>query len=186
MALSQQPFPRVRVVARTDGDPLSLASPVAGVLREVDRELPMADVRTLDDVAAEALGERRFALWLFQAFAVLALALAAFGIYGMLSYLVQQRRRELGVRMALGASRARVVSMVVRDGAIVCGAGILLGLLAVPPAARALSALLFGVTGYDPFSLAVAPVVIAAAGLLACAVPAWAASRSETAVVLRE
>ncbi|RPJ59851.1 MAG: FtsX-like permease family protein, partial [Acidobacteria bacterium] len=148
--MSQQPFTGVRVVLRTEGDPLSLAGPAAAVIRRLDSELPASEVQTMEDIASDALGERRFALWLFQAFSVLALVLAAFGIYGLLAHDVQQRRRELGVRMALGATRAGLVGMVLSNGARLSALGILLGLLAAPAGLGALSALLFGVTSSDP------------------------------------
>ncbi len=184
--LAQQPFTNVRVVMGTNADPLALVSPAAAVLRDLERELPMAEVRTMADVAAEALGERRFALWLFQAFSVLALALASFGIYGMLSYGVHQRRRELGVRMALGATRARVVWMIVSDASLLCAAGIVLGLATAPLATRALSAMLFGVAGGDIPSLVIAPLLIVVFALAASIAPAWHASRAEAVAALRE
>ena len=184
--LSQQPFRNVRVVLRTGGDPLSLAGPAAGVLRRLDAELPASEVRTLEDVAAQALSERRFALWLFEAFAVLALALAAFGIYGLLAHDVQQRRRELGIRMAMGATRASVARMVMANGARLGMAGIVLGLLAAPAALGALSALLFGVTTGDPASLLAAPMILGGVAVVASAVPAWHASRAEPLAALRE
>jgi macrolide transport system ATP-binding/permease protein len=184
--LAQQPFRAVQVALRTDGDPLSLAGPASDVLRRFDRELPAAEVRTLEDIAGEALGERRFALWLFQAFAALALALAACGIYGMLAYDVQQRRRELGIRMALGATRSRVAGMVLSHAAWLCGAGIALGVTVAPAAMRMLSSLLFGVTSGDPASLLIAPAILVAVALVSGLVPAWIGSRAEAVTALRE
>jgi putative ABC transport system permease protein len=156
------------------------------VIRRLDRELPASDVRTLEDVTADALGERRFALWLFQAFSVLALVLAAFGIYGLLAHDVQQRRRELGVRMAMGATRASVAGLVLSNGARLSALGILLGLAAAPAALHVLSALLFGVTSRDPASLLIAPLLLAGVAGVASAVPAWHASRAEALSALRE
>ena len=184
--LSQQPFRSVQAVLRTDVDPLTMISAAADVVRRADRELPMSEVRTLDDVTATALGERRFALWFFQAFAVLALVLAAFGIYGVLAYDVQQRRRELGVRMAMGATRGNVARMVLSNGLRMAGLGILLGVLAAPIGLKALATLLFGVSSADPASLAIGPLLLGSVAALAAGIPAWRASRSEALAALRE
>jgi len=184
--LAQQPFTNVRVVLRTDGDALALASPAAEVLRRLDPELPVSDVRTLDGIASEALAERRFALWLFQAFSVLALALAAVAIYAMLAFDVQQRRREIGVRMAMGATRTSVARLVVSHAAWLSGLGIVLAVITAPAAMRLLRALLFGVTVSDPISFVLAPLFLLSVTLAASAVPAWAASRAGVVAALRE
>jgi predicted permease len=182
----QQPFTSARVVLKAEGDPLAVATAAAAAVRRLDPELPISDVRTVEDIAGEALAERRLALWLFQAFTVLALALAAVAIYGMLAYDVQQRRRELGVRMAMGATRSSVARLVIGHAAWLSAAGIAIALAAAPPAMRVLGALLFGVTASDPASLALAPLLLLAAALAASAVPAWAASRAEVVSALRE
>ncbi len=108
MPLGQQPFREVRGAVLTEGDPVRFVPALRAAFAELDRELPVAEVRTLDQIATAALAERRFALWLCESFAVLSLILAAAGVYAMLSYSVQQRRREYGIRIALGATSGDV------------------------------------------------------------------------------
>jgi predicted permease len=184
--IAQQPFSRVQVVLRSGADPISLLAAAGAVVRELDRELPLAEVRTMDDVAGAAMSERRFALLLFQAFAALAVVLAGIGVYGLLAYVVQQRRKELGIRMALGATRSKILSAVVRDGLLLAAVGSAIGVALAPAAARTLSALLYGVTAADAFTLLAAPAIIIAASVIASAVPAWTASRSGILSTLRE
>jgi ABC-type antimicrobial peptide transport system permease subunit len=118
------------------------------------------------------MAERRFALWLFEAFSALALVLAAFGIYGLLAHDVQQRRRELGVRMAMGATRSQVARLVLSNGIRLCAAGMLLGVADAPVALRLLSSLLFGVTSTDVVSLVAAPIVLMGVAMISIAAPA--------------
>jgi predicted permease len=184
--MEQQAFPQVCAVIRTSGDPLAAAPAAASALRGVDPELPMAEIRTLDGIVDAALAERRFALWLFEAFAVLALALAAVGIYGLLAYLVEQRRKELGIRMALGASRSTIMRMVLRDGIRLCAAGVLAGLVLVPLAGKGLTSFLYGVRATDSISLATASLLILMVVLAASFVPAWSAARCHPMSALRE
>jgi len=139
MPLAQQSFPSLSVAVRTEGDPLTLVSAVRAAVDSVDRELPIAEIKTMDDVVAQAFAERRFARLLCEMFAVLAMALTAIGVYGMLSYLVEQRRREIGLRLALGSTRSAVIWMVVSSGILLAGFGIAAGLLIAPLAGRAVS-----------------------------------------------
>lgn len=185
-AAHETPSLQLRAVVRTNGDPLAMASPAAGALHAIDPELPMADIRTMDTIVAAALAERRFALWLFEAFALLALLLAAVGIYGLLAYLVEQRRKELGIRMALGANRAAIVRMVLSDGARLCAAGVVAGLVLVPVAGRGLASFLYGVRATDAFSLLAASCLILLVALAASLVPAWSAARCHPMSALRE
>ena len=185
--LSQEtPSLQLRAVLRTSGGPLAMVPAAAAALRAIDPELPMSNIRTMDAIVSAALAERRFALWLFEAFAVLALSLAAVGVYGLLAYLVEQRRKELGIRMALGASRAAIVRMVLGDGVRLCAAGVIAGLLLVPIAGRGLSSFLYGVRATDMISLLTASLVILTVALAASFVPAWAAARCHPMHALRE
>jgi predicted permease len=184
--MSQVSFDRVCAVLRTSADPLAMAPAAAGVVRAVDAELPMSDIRPMDAIVAAALAERRFALWLFEAFAVLALALAAVGIYGLLAYLVEQRRKELGIRIALGASRAAIIRMVLGDGVRLCAAGVVAGLALVPIAGRGLGSFLYGVRATDSLSLLTASLLILMVVLAASFVPAWAAARCHPMSALRD
>lgn len=183
---AQMPFSQFRAVLRTDGDPLSLVSAMRQAVDSLDRELPLAEVRTMDDVATRALAERRFALWLCEAFAALAMALAAIGIYGLLTYFVRQRRREIGLRLALGATRPSVLWMIVANGMVLAAAGIVIGLAMAPVAGRAVSSLLYGVGTVDVLSLLLAPAIIVVVTFIGCVAPGWVASRTEPMSALRE
>ena len=140
----------------------------------------------MEDISAAALAERRLALWLCEAFAALAMTLAAIGIYGMLTYLVEQRRREIGIRLALGATRPSVVWMVVSSGLTLAIFGIVAGLLLAPVAGRMFSTLLYGVKVSDALALAAAPLLILLITTLGSLAPGWLASRTEPMSALRE
>ena len=140
----------------------------------------------MDDIAAAALAERRFTLWLCEAFAALAIALAGIGVYAMLTYSVEQRRREIGIRLALGATRSSVLRMVFRDGLRLAVLGSAAGLLFVPAAGRALSSLLYGVSPRDVITLIAAPLAILLIAALGCLAPGWMAVRNEPVSALRE
>ena len=146
----------------------------------------MAELRSLDDVAAAALAERRFALLACQAFAALGLLLAAIGIYGLLAYIVQQRRKELGIRMALGATNSTLLWMVTASGLRLALFGVAVGLLLAPLAGRAMAALLFGVSATDTLTLIVAPVLMLVTALAASAAPGWTAARTQPMTALRD
>jgi predicted permease len=167
-------------------DPATLTAAITAAVHAVDPDVPLADVRTLDRRAAGALASRRFALWLFQAFAGLALALAAAGIYGLLAYLVRQRRKELSIRVALGASRANLWTMVLSDGLKMAAAGALCCLLLIPLGGSLLQAFLYNVKAFDLVTLAGAPAALLLVAFLASLGPARAATRSDPSQALRE
>jgi len=148
--------------------------------------LPLADIRTLDSRATAAMASRRFALWLFQAFAVLALVLAAAGIYGLLTYVVRQRRKELSIRAALGASRGDLWRMVLLDGVRMAAAGAIGCLLLIPLCGSLLQSFLYNVKTFDPVTIAAAPVALLLVSVLATLGPARSATRSDPAMALRE
>lgn len=185
--LGQVEFGAAFVAVRTSaGDPAALTSAVTAAVNGVDPDLPLADVRTLERRASVVLAPRRFALWLFQAFAGLSLLLAATGIYGLLAYIVRQRRKELGIRAALGASPGDLWRMVFADGLRMAGAGAIGCLLLVPVGGWLLRSFLFNVRAFDPLTIAGAPAVLLAVALVACIGPARAAWRSSPSVALRE
>jgi macrolide transport system ATP-binding/permease protein len=184
--LSQQPFGLVQAALRTEGPPLAAVPAVRAALQSLDRELPMAELRTMEDIGALALAERRFALLLCESFAFLALALAGLGVYGMLAYNVEQRRREIGIRMALGATRADVLRTVLSKGLILAACGIMAGLAAAPLVGRALAGMLYGVTATDFTTLAITPMLMMAMALAGSFVPAWHAATAEPMSPLRE
>lgn len=186
--VTQVAFSDVFFVVRTkDGiDPSGLTSSITAAVHAVDPQLPVAEVRTLERRAAAALASRRFALWLFQSFAALALVLAAAGIYGLLAYIVQQRRKELSVRMALGASRSNLWRMVLGDGLRMASSGVVICLVLVPVGGYLLRTFLFQVRAFDPFTIAGVTSALLLAALLASLGPAWSAMRSDPAQALRE
>jgi putative ABC transport system permease protein len=159
---------------------------VLQALARVDKSLAATQIRTLDDVAAEATSQPRFRARLVALFAGLALLVAAVGVGGLLAFSVQQRRRELGVRMALGARRSDVLRLVLGDAIRVVLAGAAVGVVAAAGLGHVLTTLLFGVTPYDVVSFALAPAALITAALLAAAVPAWRAARTDPAVALRQ
>lgn len=185
--MAQEGFTNVFFAVRTvNADPTSLTNAIAAAVHAVDPDLPLADVRTLESRAAGAFAGRRFALWLFQAFAVLVLILAAAGIYGLLAYLVHQRRRELGIRIALGASRLELCLLVLSDGFRMTIAGVVVCLAFIPIGGYLMRAFLFNVKPFDAVTLAGATVALLVIALVACLGPARTASQSDPALVLRD
>ena len=156
----------------TAADPLQVLPEVRTALRGLEPNLLVHGSRTMDDVAAAAAAVTRLAMRLLAGFAVVALVLAAVGIYGVMAYNVRRRTRELGTRVALGASRADIIRMVMREGGVMTIAGVIAGLAAGLLGARSLSALLYGVPSSDPISLASAAILLAATAMAACYVPA--------------
>jgi len=151
----------------------------------VDKDQPIVRVTTMSDMLAASAAERRFALVVFEAFALVALVLAATGIYGVLSGGVSERLREIGVRTALGASRADILTLVVRQGMTLTGLGVVLGLSAAAAASQLLVTLLFGVSRLDPATYVGVIALLFAVSGLACWVPAWRAARVDPSITLR-
>ena len=175
----------VFIVRTRTEDPASLARAVRDAIRTVDRDVPVFDTRTLDQVVARSLETRRFAMAVLSSFAVLAVALALIGLYSVLSYAVARRTSELGVRFALGATRRQVVRLVVGDGLRLTAVGIGAGALLGAAAARAMSRLLFGVAVFDLPTFAITAVLLLLAALMASLVPALRASRVDPMAALR-
>jgi ABC-type antimicrobial peptide transport system permease subunit len=139
----------------------------------------------MDELLAASAAERRFALTVFESFALAALVLAAAGIYGVLAGSVAERTREIGVRSALGATRGRIVGLVLRQGLRLTGLGVALGAAVAVAAARAIAAMLFGISPLDPLTYLGVAALLAAVSAAACAVPAWRAARVDPAETLR-
>ena len=173
------------LLVRTAGDPLQLVAPVRRAVWALDGELAASNVRTLGDVIAGSVARPRFAAAVLAVFGTAALALAVIGVYAVLSYAVTRRRREMGIRMALGAGAADLRRLVVGQGMRVAVAGLAVGLAAALAGSRVLSSLLFGVSATDPTTFAAAALVLGAAATVACWVPARRASRLNPAAVLR-
>ena len=175
----------VTLVVRTAGSPLDVVPALRAAMREVDPAGAVDDVAPLASRMSASMGQPRFAAAVLGAFALVALALAATGLYGVLSYQVLQRRREMGVRAALGASRGMLVTLVIREGLMVTAAGLVLGLGAALLLTRLMSGLLFGIRPLDLPSFLAAPVILIVVALLACLLPARRASRVDPAEALR-
>jgi predicted permease len=166
-------------------DPASLAPAVRRAVWSVDRDQPIVRVATMGQLVAASAAERRFALVLFEAFGLVALLLAATGIYGVLASSVGERTREIGVRSALGATRASIVGLVVRQGMRLVGLATAVGVVGAAAASHAISALLFGVSRLDLVTYLGVIALLAAVSALACWVPAWRAARVDPSTALR-
>jgi putative ABC transport system permease protein len=151
----------------------------------VDPNEPVFGVRTMDAVVSSALAQRRFTMLLLAMFATTALALSAIGIYGVMAYFVTQRTREIGIRLALGASRRDVLGLVLGQGIRLAAAGVVLGLIGALLITRGISTLLFDVSPRDPVTLAALSIVLTAVALLACYIPARRATRVDPIRALR-
>jgi putative ABC transport system permease protein len=173
------------LVVRSDVDPLSHVTAIRSVMREIDPAIPLYDVRGLDDLLTDSFGSRRFNMYLLGCFAAAAAVLSCVGLFGVLAYLVAQRTRDIGIRLALGAERRNVMRMIVGRGMtlVICGAAI--GLLTALAAARAMKSLLFSISPWDPLTFAAVPLLLCAVALIACYVPALRASRVDPLVALR-
>jgi len=173
------------ILVHTAVEPLSAASSIADAVHGLDPGVPVAQVRTMDDLVGRSTSDRRFTLSLFVGFAALAMVLAAIGLYGVVSYAVSQRTAEIGLRMALGATGADVSRLVVMQGLRPALAGVGVGIVAAFFAVRLLRTLLFGVTPLDPLTFAIVPSALLAIAALACYVPALRAVRLDPTRALR-
>jgi predicted permease len=182
---AQHPVEDLTIAVRTSVEPLAAVPVARAVLAAMDRELPMADIRTMTDLVGRSIAERRFVMLLIGAFAALAVLLAAIGIYGVLAYLVAQRVQEIGVRLAIGAAPRDVVRLFVREGAALAGIGLVCGLAGALAAAQALTSLLFGVAATDPSTFAGVAVALASVAFVATYVPARRAARVDPMTALR-
>src|SRR2546430_14447972 len=165
------------LVIRTAGDPAAFASTLRREVQALDKDQPIYNVRTMDDVVANSLGTRRVSMQLFAVFAIAALLLAAIGIYGVMAYSVTQRTHEIGIRMALGAQRSDVLALVIRQGMTLTLIGVVVGLAGAFALTRLMANLLFGVGATDPMTFLWIPVLLVAISFLACFIPARRAAR---------
>jgi len=173
------------LVVRARVDAGALVPSIRRAIWSVDKDQPIVRVATMDDLVATSAGDRRFASILFEAFAVVALLLAAAGIYGVLSGSVTERTREIGVRSALGASRRDILALVMLQGMTLAGAGVVIGLTGAIGASRALATLLFGVSRLDPVTYLGVIALVAGVSAIACWIPAWRAARVDPSITLR-
>ena len=189
MPLRQPPFgglaQRLNIVVRTQAPLSTMAPMVRSVVNDIDRNQPVGTVSTMEDLIAASVAPRRLNLWLVIAFAVIALVLTAAGLYGVMSHVVAQRTREIGVRMALGATRSSVLQLVLRQAGVMTVAGIAIGLVGALALTRFLATLLFGVTTTDPLVYLSVAGLLTVVALFAAAIPSSRATRVDPMTALR-
>ena len=176
----------MNLLVHTTGDPVAVASSVRGEISAIDRQVPVARIRTMDSILSDSVAQQRFRSTLLVVFGVTALLLAAIGIYGVMSYAVTQRTKEIGIRMALGAQLNNVRSLVIWNGMTLTIVGIAFGLVGAFALTRFLSSLVFEISSSDPLTFTAIPVTLALISLLACYIPARRATRIDPLVALRD
>jgi len=179
------PIRGMTLVVKTGGDPAILAGPVRQAVRTLDPGLPVADVRTMASVVGATLSTPRFTGVLLTTFAVLALLISAIGIYGVLSYLVSRRTREIGIRVAIGAGRLEVLRLIMRSGLILALAGVAAGMMLAAWTSRLMRGLLHEVSPSDPLTFVVVGVTLSLVAMVASLVPAWRATRVDPVIALK-
>jgi putative ABC transport system permease protein len=183
---SQSPWPTVSMAVRTAGNPETMNRSIAAVIRSVDPDLPMADVKTMDQLLRESMGEDRFGAVLFGGFALIALFLAAFGIYGVMSFAVAQRTHEIGLRMALGAGQSAVLGLILKEGMTLGLIGLLIGLAGSYGIGRIMRGMWYGIGSLDPIAFSVVAAVMMSSAFLACYLPARRAAQVDPMAALRQ
>jgi predicted permease len=178
-------FTVLPIVARTAGAPLASVAAILNASKRFDSNQVLYLVRPMDQILSDSIADRHFTMNLLCVFAALALALSAVGVYGVISYLVSRRTREIGVRMALGAQRSHILRLILGDGARLAFLGVAIGILTSLALARLLSNMLFGVRTTDPLTLAAVVIILALVAFLACYIPARSAVRVDPMVALR-
>ena len=183
---AQSPWPGVQMAVRTVGDPANMSKSIAAVISSLDPDLPMANVKTMDQLLEASMGGDRFGAVLFGTFAVIALLLAAFGIYGVMSFGVAQRTHEIGLRMALGAGSSQVLGMILKEGMTLGAIGLAIGLLASWGVARLMRNLLFGIGSIDYGAFSAVAAILMLSAFLACYLPARRATQVDPMAALRQ
>jgi putative ABC transport system permease protein len=181
----QDPFPYQSFVIRASVEPVGLVAPVRQAVAEIDRGQPVADIFTMKTLVAQSVSQPRFNVTVLCVFACIALVLSAAGVYGVMSYTVSQRTNELGIRVALGAQSGDVLKMILGQGLILAGIGILAGMLGALALTRYLTSLLFGVSATDAITFAAIPALLSLVVLAACYIPARRALNVDPVRALR-
>jgi putative ABC transport system permease protein len=181
----QSPWPSAAMSVRTSGDPVGMSRSIAAVVQSVDADLPISQVKTMDQILDEDMSGDRLDTVLLGTFAAVALILSAVGIYGVMAFAVAQRTHEIGLRMALGAGPSRVLSLILGEGMILTLIGLILGLVGAFLVGRAMQSQLYGIGAIDPVALGGVAAILILAALLACYVPARRAMRVDPMVALR-
>jgi putative ABC transport system permease protein len=184
--LSDVPINGGTIIVHTDGDPRSFTLPLKKIVAETDPNIPLYSVGPFDDLVAKAFATKRVATVVVSLFSGAALFLAAIGLYGVLSYSVDQRKREIGVRMALGAQASSILHLVIKQGLIVVGIGLAIGLVAALGLSRLIAGILYGVAPTDLVSIGLSVLILGLVALIACLLPAFRATRIDPIIALRE
>jgi putative ABC transport system permease protein len=182
---SQNPAWGAALVVRTASDPISMISAVRAQVSSIDTDQPLYNVRTMEQVLSESISRQRFNTLLISLFTVVAVALAAVGIYGVISYSVSHRSHEIGIRMALGAQQRDILKMIIEYGLKLALVGVAIGLVAAFVLTRVMTSLLYGVSAIDPFTFATGTIILIGVALLGCYIPARRATKVEPVVALR-
>jgi putative ABC transport system permease protein len=181
----QSPWDSASVGVRTAEDPASMTRSVAAAVHAVDPQMALTEVRTMDEVRDEMFANDRFTMLLFACFALVALLLASVGIYGVMAFSVAERSQEMAIRVALGATRSRVVTLILREGLMMCLLGSALGMVGAYLISRAMQSMLYGVGAMDFSAFAAAAFLLLITALLACFVPARRAASADPVQALR-
>jgi putative ABC transport system permease protein len=182
----QSPWPQALIALRSDVEPENLTRSIAGIVQSIDPDLPLGNPRTMEQIMDRSLSQQRFTAGLFGGFAVVALLLAAVGIYGVMSFAVAQRTHEIGLRMALGAGQGRVLALILKEGMLLAGVGLALGLFGAYGVGKVMHGLLYNVAVFDFAAFSAVAAVLLLAGLLACFIPAHRATLVDPMQALRQ
>jgi putative ABC transport system permease protein len=181
----QNPASSVFLAVRTGGMPMSVAGAVREAVRSLDKEQPVNRIRTMNEIVSQTYGAIRFPMALLWIFSALAVALSAVGIFGVMSYTVSRRTREMAIRMALGANRRKMLSLVLREGFLVTLLGVMIGLAGALALSRVMGRYVYGITSTDPLTFAVTSLLLIGVALLASYIPARRAARVDPNAALR-
>ena len=173
------------MIVRTSSDPSDMSKAVAAAIHSINPDAPLEEIRTMDEIVDRSLVNDRFMTTLYASFAAVALVLAAIGIYGVMAFVVAQRRHEIGLRIAFGASQDRVLGLVLKEGLTLAASGLGLGLIGAFFVGRALSSLLYGVSSMDSIALCAVAITLFAAAFFACYIPPRRAAKVDPMVALR-
>jgi putative ABC transport system permease protein len=182
---AQRPVPDMTLLVRTDTDPTALIGPIKAEVRALDKDQPISGIATMSQLLADSVAQPRFNSLVLAVFAGLALVLSIAGVYGVVSYAASRRTREWGIRIALGAQRSQLLGLALRQGMLLAGIGIALGVAGASALTRLLGNLLYEVRPFDPLTFAIVPVLLALAALTACWLPARRAARVDPIKALR-